>query len=73
MIIEDFYAIISVRHLKKPIMVTSNRPLQDWRALFPDAVLANSALDRLAHQDHHVIMEGESYRRKLVRSRSPDR
>lgn len=35
------------------------------QALFPDPVLANSALGRLAHQAHHVVMEGESYRRKL--------
>jgi DNA replication protein DnaC len=62
---EDIYEIISVRHLKKSIIVTSNRPPQDWIALFPDQVLANSALDRLAHNAHHVIMEGESYRRKL--------
>jgi DNA replication protein DnaC len=65
---EDFYEIISVRHLKKSIIVTSNRPPQDWIALFPDPVLANSALDRLAHHAQHVIMEGESYRRKLGRS-----
>ncbi len=62
---EDFYEIVSVRYLKKSLILTSNRPPQDWLALFPDAVLANSALDRLAHQAHHVIMEGESYRRKL--------
>lgn len=69
---EDIYEIISVRHLKKSIIVTSNRPPQDWIALFPDPVLANSALDRLAHNAHHVIMEGESYRRKLVTSLSRD-
>jgi DNA replication protein DnaC len=27
--------------------------------------MANSALDRLAHHAHHIIMEGDSYRRKL--------
>ncbi|MDD3582375.1 MAG: IS21-like element helper ATPase IstB [Desulfobacca sp.] len=70
---EDFYEIVSVRHLKKPIIVISNRPPQDWLALFPDVVLANSALDRLAHQAHHVIMEGESYRRKLAPSQTPDK
>ncbi len=70
---EDFYEIVSVRYLKKSLILTSNRPPQDWLALFPDAVLANSALDRLAHQAHHVIMEGESYRRKLGACRPQDK
>lgn len=62
---EDFYEIVAERHLKSSIMITSNRPPQDWIALFPDPVMANSALDRLAHHAHHLIMEGESYRKKL--------
>ncbi len=62
---EDFYEIVTERHLKSSIIVTSNRPPQDWIPLFPDPVLANSALDRLAHHAHHIIMEGDSYRRKL--------
>jgi DNA replication protein DnaC len=63
---EDFYEIITERHLKPSMIITSNRPPQDWIPLFPDPVMANSALDRLAHHAHHIIIEGgESYRRKL--------
>jgi DNA replication protein DnaC len=62
---EDFYEIVVERHLKASVIITSNRPPQDWVALFPDPVMANSALDRLAHHAHHLIMEGESYRKKL--------
>ena len=62
---EDFYEIVTERHLKASIVLTSNRPPQDWVPLFPDPVMANSALDRLAHHAHHLIMEGDSYRRKL--------
>ncbi len=62
---EDFYEIVTERHLKSSILITSNRPPQDWVPLFPDPVMANSALDRLAHHAHHLIMEGESYRKKL--------
>jgi DNA replication protein DnaC len=63
--VEDFYEIVTERHLKSSIILTSNRPPQDWVPLFPDPVMANSALDRLAHHAHHLIMEGDSYRRKL--------
>jgi DNA replication protein DnaC len=62
---EDFYEIIAERHLKSSIIITSNRPPQDWIPLFPDPVMANSALDRLVHHAHHLIIEGESYRKKL--------
>lgn len=62
---EDFYEIVTERHLKSSMVLTSNRPPQDWVPLFPDPVMANSALDRLAHHAHHIIMEGDSYRRKL--------
>ncbi len=63
---EDIYELVTERHLKSSIVVTSNRPPQDWVALFPDPVMANSALDRLSHHAHHIMIdEGESYRRKL--------
>ncbi|MFH1950811.1 MAG: IS21-like element helper ATPase IstB [Pseudomonadota bacterium] len=63
---EDFYEIVTERHLKSSMIITSNRPPQDWVPLFPDPVMANSALDRLAHHAHHIIIEGgKSYRKKL--------
>jgi DNA replication protein DnaC len=61
---EDFYEIIAERHLRGSIIVTSNRPPSDWLVLFPDPVMANSALDRLSHNAHHLVMKGESYRKK---------
>jgi DNA replication protein DnaC len=63
---EDFYEIVTERHLNSSMIINSNRPPQDWIPLFPDPVMANSALDRLAHHAHHIIIEGgESYRKKL--------
>lgn len=63
---EDFYEIVTERHLSSSMVINSNRPPQDWIPLFPDPVMANSALDRLAHHAHHIIIEGgESYRKKL--------
>ena len=34
----------------------------DWYALFPNAVLAEGALDRLVNSAHHVIFRGRTYR-----------
>ena len=63
---EDFYEIVTERHLKSSVIITSNRRPQDWIPLFQDPVMANSALDRLADHAHHIMIEGgESYRKKL--------
>lgn len=61
---EEFYEIIAERHQRGSIIITSNRPPGDWLSLFPDQVMANSAMDRLAHRAHHVAMKGDSYRKK---------
>lgn len=60
----DFYEILSERYERSSTIITSNRHVDEWVALFDDAILANSALDRLAHNAHQVEIEGESYRRK---------
>ncbi len=61
---DDFYEVIGERYLKKSTIFTSNRPLEDWHSLFPDSVIANSAMDRIAHNAHQISMIGESYRNK---------
>ena len=52
-------------------MITSNRAVGEWVALFDDPVLANSALDRFAHRAHQIVMEGPSLR--AARAPSPAR
>lgn len=59
---EDVYELIAERHLKSSCIFTSNRTLEGWLELFPDPSMANAALDRLSHQAHHLILEGDSYR-----------
>jgi len=42
--------------------MTSNRAVEEWIPLFDDPILAQSALDRLAHNAHQIVMDGPSYR-----------
>ena len=58
----DFYEIIIERHRRASTLVTSNRSIDEWTPLFDDPILAQSALDRLAHNAHQVVIEGDSYR-----------
>ncbi len=59
---EDIYELVSERVRRGSTIVTSNRPPTEWYALFPNAVLAEGALDRLINASHHVTLEGKSYR-----------
>jgi len=59
---EDLFELICERHLKRSTLVVSNRPPQEWYALFANPVLAEGALDRLVNSSHYVLMEGQSYR-----------
>jgi DNA replication protein DnaC len=60
----DLYEVIIERHRRASTIVTSNRAIEEWVPLFDDPILAQSALDRFAHNAHQVVIEGESYRKR---------
>ncbi len=62
---ELLYSIVDKRYQIKSIIMTSNRSISDWGAIFPDPVMANAIMDRLAHNAHQIIIKGESYRKKM--------
>jgi DNA replication protein DnaC len=67
----DFYEVVIERHRRASTIVTSNRSIEEWIPLFDDPVLANSALDRLAHNAYQVVIEGDSYRSRQKPGRTP--
>lgn len=60
----DFYELIVERHRKTSTIVTSNREPAEWLTLMSDALLAQSAVDRLTSGAHTLIIEGPSYRQR---------
>ena len=62
---EDLYEIVAERHTKASCVLTSNRKISAWIELFPDPAMGNAVTDRLAHQSHQLVLEGDSYRRQL--------
>lgn len=58
----DVYDIIRLRYERSSTIITSNRALDEFPAIFGDALLASAALDRLLHDAHVIVIEGDSYR-----------
>ena len=57
------FQIISHRHERNAIMITTNRVYNQWGSIFNnDAMLTSALLDRLLHHSETVQIEGKSYR-----------
>ena len=61
-LLDKDYEVILERHRRSSTILTSNRDIEEWIPLFDDPILAQSALDRLAHNAYQVVIEGDSYR-----------
>lgn len=54
----DFYELVVERHRRASTIVTSNREPSEWLTMMSDALLAQSAVDRLTSGAHTLIIEG---------------
>jgi len=62
---DDLYEVIIERYGKSSTLITSTRHIEEWTSLFDDLLVANSLLDRLAHNAYQIVIDGESYRKRL--------
>jgi DNA replication protein DnaC len=60
----DIYELIVERHRVASTVVTSNREPIEWLGQMADALLAQSAIDRLQSAAYELVLDGESYRRR---------
>src|SRR5690606_39236244 len=60
----DIYELIVERHRAASTLVTSNREPAEWLAQMTEALLAQSAIDRLQSASYELVLDGESYRRR---------
>lgn len=62
---EILYTLVDERLGRFPILITSNRPPQDWYGCFPDPVIGGAILDRLVSGAIKIIVNrGDTYRKK---------
>jgi DNA replication protein DnaC len=67
---ELLQAIVHQRYkLRRAIIITSNRVVQDWGKYLGDATMATTILDRLMHHCAMLEFEGRSYRLKEAAAR----
>ena len=72
---EDLLEVFVNRYEKGSIILTTNRPLEDWGQVLGDTVTAGAILDRFLHHAEVVRLEGRSYRmqhRRGLRSERQD-
>ncbi len=50
----DLYELVIARHRRASFVITANRAVDEWLALFADPILGNSALDRLANASYQM-------------------
>jgi DNA replication protein DnaC len=67
---ELLQALVHQRYkLRRSIVITSNRVVQDWGRYLGDATMATTILDRLMHRCAMLEFEGKSYRLKEAAAR----
>jgi DNA replication protein DnaC len=59
---ELVFQVLSERHERGSLIVTTNLPFGEWTRVFPDARLAKAVVDRLTHRAHLIDTGTESWR-----------
>jgi len=57
-----FFQVINQAYERQAVILTSNRPFQEWAGVFHDPVIVSAMLDRLLHHAHLLNLKGDSYR-----------
>ena len=64
------FQVISRRYEHGSIILTTNRGIADWGAIFEDTTVAVAILDRLLHHATVLQIDGDSYRMRSHRARA---
>lgn len=72
---ELVFQVISERHERGSLIVTSNLPFGEWGKVFADSRLAKAVVDRVTHRAHIIDTGTESwrFRHRLARAGRPPR
>jgi DNA replication protein DnaC len=66
----DLLEIVDDRHGRGSTIVTSQLPIEHWHEMIPNPTIADAILDRLVHNAHRLILNGESIRKAAAAKRA---
>ena len=66
---DDFFEIISKRYERGALIITTNKPFEEWPTIFGDSILAGAILDRVVHHSMIFTIKGQSYRSKTIQKK----
>lgn len=61
-----FFQLISKRYESGSMIITTNKPFEEWGEIFNDDVVASAILDRLLHHSYPFLINGKSFRMKNI-------
>ncbi len=61
-----FFQLVAKRYESGSIIVTTNKPFEQWGEIFNDDIVAGAILDRLLHHSYPFLINGKSYRMKQI-------
>ena len=61
-----FFQLVSKHYETGSIIITTNKPFEEWGEVFNDDVVAAAVLDRLLHHCHPFLINGKSFRLKDI-------
>lgn len=68
---ELLFQVLSERHERRALVLTTNLPFGEWTSIFPDARLCRAVIDRLTHRAHIIETGTQSIRLQEARRRYP--
>lgn len=65
---DDFFEVISKRYEKGALIITTNKPFEEWSSIFGDSLLTEAIQDRIIHHSLIFKIIGPSYRSKEIKT-----
>ena len=57
---------IEDRYKKRPVIIASQLPLEDWYDFCEGKTIADAIFDRIINASHKILLKGNSLRKKNV-------
>lgn len=68
----DLYELVTARHRRGSVILTSNREPSEWLAMLADPLHAQALVDRFSNNAYDLVVEGESYRKRQKPRLNPE-